>query len=92
MLAKLENRAHLAIFNRDETPISLPPEGEIDTVRISHKPMFNVSFLSRRVRRDSAEAREQRQKRFVLLAIFIGLVLAALFGAVLYSINVTGRI
>jgi len=54
--------------------------------------MFNVRFFSRRRNRPSSEAREQRHKRFIMLAIFLGLLLAVLFGVLLYTINVTGRI
>ncbi|MFO1487736.1 MAG: hypothetical protein U1F65_04590 [Verrucomicrobiota bacterium] len=54
--------------------------------------MFKVRFVSRRRTRDSAAAREMRQRRFVALAVFIGLLLAVMFGVFLYTINKAGRI
>lgn len=54
--------------------------------------MFNVRFFSRRKNRQPCDAREQRHRLFILLAIFLGLLLAIGFGWVLYTINVAGRI
>ena len=54
--------------------------------------MFNASFLSNRRNRPSPNTREQRQNRFVVLAICIGILLAVAFGFVLYTVNVSGRI
>lgn len=54
--------------------------------------MFNVRLFSRRRNRQSFETREKRQNRFVIVAIFIGLLLAIAFGLILYTINVSGRI
>ena len=54
--------------------------------------MFNVRFFSRRRTRNSSDAREHRQNRFLIVAILIGIILAVAFGVVLYSMNVAGRI
>ena len=55
--------------------------------------MLNGNFLTgRRRSSDSSDGREQRAKRFVRLALFFGLILALLFGLILYSMNVSRRI
>jgi hypothetical protein len=40
----------------------------------------------------SSDSRARRQARFVMLALFLALIIAAAFGGVLYVINVQGRI
>jgi len=40
----------------------------------------------------SAVHGRRRERKFVLLAIVLGLVLAVVFGAILYTINLQGRI
>ena len=55
--------------------------------------MQNEQFFSGRSRsRDSSNAREQRQRHFVMLDILIGVLLAVAFGLILYSMNVSRRI
>ena len=48
------------------------------------KNMFKVRFFSSRRPRHSSDAREQRHKQFILLAVA--------FGFLLYTMNVSGRI
>ena len=55
--------------------------------------MFNGQFFfGRRRFRPSSETRAQREKRFIWLAILFGIILAVVFGLVLYSMNMHRRI
>ena len=55
--------------------------------------MFNAVTLSdRRRNHPTNESREQRQSRFLRLAIFLAFFIAVAFGAILYTINTNGRL